>query len=558
MLNRLRLYSGLILFIFVIGHLLNLSLGLISVDAMVAGTKILLDPWHSIMGSILFVGAFLAHTSIAIWSIWRRSSLSMTVWDSVQVCLGLLAPFILAGHVLATRIVSETTTFVPSYYTVLSELWIVSPWRGGMQVIAVLVVWTHSCMGLHAWLRHFPTYSRMQFVALSIAVLIPSLALAGYVASGNHILEMAQWRGYVPFLFLEAGAVPGMVALTVERETIFQIGFAVFLVMLLIGRYIRTLILARSKTPRVYYAPGNKVAELIPGATLLESIQAAGIPHASVCGGRGRCSTCRVLIRKGLDDLPPASGQEINALSRAPHPSAVRLACQLRPTKDLEVVALVEPGASPSQAYHSIAYQSGREMDVALLFVDLRGSTKLSEERLPFDVVYIFNLFFAEMAEALQETNGHYAQFNGDGLLAIYGLESGPEQGCVEAIEGAKAMFSRLDDLNKRLNDELTEDLKIGVGIHTGEAIVGSMGPPASPIVSALGDNVNIAARLETLTKKFNVPLMISAAVADRSKVNLKRIAQHTVRVEGRNREVAVYPVQDMSQLIIRPNGKVA
>ncbi len=556
--NRLRLYSGLVLFIFVLGHFLNLSMGLISVNAMIAGTKIFLNPWHSVVGTSLFVSAFIAHTGIAIWSLWRRNSLRMTVWEGIQISLGFLAPFILVGHVLSTRIADVTTVYDPNYYTILTALWVEAPWRGVMQGGAVLVVWIHACLGLHAWLKNYPAYARLQNLALSVAVLVPSLALAGYAAAGNHILKIARWDGWTQSIFAKASAEPGMMALMAARETNFQIGFATFLLALLIGRYIRKRLRALCKKPRLYYAPGNIIAELLPGATLLESFRAAGIPHASVCGGRGRCSTCRVLVGKGLEYLPSASSQEIEVLSRITNSSAVRLACQLRPTKDLEVTALVRADPSARQANQQNISRSDQEMDVAFLFVDLRGSTRLSEERLPFDVVYILNLFFAEMAEALNETNGHYAQFNGDGLLAIYGLESGPEHGCSEAINGAKVMFSKLDDLNKRLRGELTSDLKIGIGIHAGEAIVGSMGPPSSPIISALGDNVNIAARLETLTKKFDAPLLISEKVAERSGVDIRGITRRSIPVDGRLQEVTAYVVSEPARLVFKAKGKVA
>ncbi|MBT7249083.1 MAG: adenylate/guanylate cyclase domain-containing protein, partial [Rhodospirillaceae bacterium] len=127
---------------------------------------------------------------------------------------------------------------------------------------------------------------------------------------------------------------------------------------------------------------------------------------------------------------------------------------------------------------------------------------------------FVLNQFFAELSRALEETNGHYAQFNGDGLMAIYGLSGDPGAGAKDALRGAQAMLRRIEGLNARLEGELSEGLRIGMGIHIGEAIVGSMGPPETPIVSALGDNVNIAARLESQTKEFGVPLVVSAAVA--------------------------------------------
>ena len=91
-------------------------------------------------------------------------------------------------------------------------------------------------------------------------------------------------------------------------------------------------------------------------------------------------------------------------------------------------------------------------------------------------------------------------------MHAIYSLSSSPEQGCVESICG---MLQRSGTLDERLKDELVEELKNGIGIHTGGAIVSSMGLPSSPIVLSLGDSVNIAARSEAQTNGFIVPLII-------------------------------------------------
>jgi adenylate cyclase len=181
----------------------------------------------------------------------------------------------------------------------------------------------------------------------------------------------------------------------------------------------------------------------------------------------------------------------------------------------------------------------------------LRGSTTLSENRLPFDVVFLLNQFFSELEQALAETNGHFAQFNGDGLMAIYGLDSGAERGTAESIAGALAMLQRLTKLNEKLGDELSKELKIGIGIHTGVAIVGSMGPSASPTVSALGDSVNVAARLEAQTKEFGVPLVVSAETAEFSKIDFSKFPKHRIQVKGRERKIVVYAVDKPETLSV-------
>ncbi|MFQ5760796.1 MAG: adenylate/guanylate cyclase domain-containing protein, partial [Acidiferrobacterales bacterium] len=191
----------------------------------------------------------------------------------------------------------------------------------------------------------------------------------------------------------------------------------------------------------------------------------------------------------------------------------------------------------------------GHEQQVATLFIDLRESTKLGEERFPYDVVFILNQFFAEMAASLQATRGHYAQFSGDGLMALYGLESSIESGCRDALKGAVDMNRRLMALNERLGVELREPLRIGIGIHCGEAIVGTMGPPASPNFSAIGDNINIAARLEALTKDYDCTLVVSTVVAQYAGVDLSRFPTHQARVRGRGEPVEVYAISDLVEI---------
>jgi len=547
--NQLRQWSGLVLFTFVTGHLLNHTLGLVSLDLMEAATVVFIDPWRTPPGEVLLIGAILIHAGNALYALWIRRNLKLRGWEAAQLILGLSIPLLLAVHVTANGVLPLISDFNPSYGSTLLAAAVGSPARGIIMGIALIVVWTHGCVGLHNWLRTKPWYAGVQPWAYAMALVVPTLALAGYVAAAMQVRRMAgdeAWRGGVG---AASNFEPWMPGFIYGAEIPFQTICVAVLIAILIARWVRQAIRARARKPRLYYSPGNRVADLGPEATLLESIRAADIPHASVCGGRGRCSTCRVRIGKGLEDLEPAGEAEQKVLARVTTSPGVRLACQIRPSADIEVAGLVPPDADANEAMAKPGYQQGQELSVAFLFVDLRGSTKLSEERLPFDVVFILNQFFAELAAALAETNGHYAQFNGDGLLAIYGLNSGTGRGAAEAVDGAKAMLRRIAELNARLEGELTDELKIGIGIHTGEAIVGSMGPPASPIVSALGDNVNVAARLEAQTKEFDVPLVVSADTATFGGIDLSGFRVHRIQVKGREREIEVYAVDNPDQI---------
>lgn len=548
--NRLRLASGLVLFVFVTGHLINHALGLVSLELMQKATVVFLGPWRTWAGTALLTAAIVVHITIALMSLWRRRSFRMKPWEAVQLGFGLAIPPLLAAHIAANLILPNVSAYEGSYMEVIALFSVYSPWRGIFMAIAVLIVWTHGCVGIHSWLRIKPWYTRYQPLFFAGSILVPALSLAGYLSASTRVQAIAD---------SEAG-------LQIDYSHVkqwmldFVYGAEFYVIAAMIGivlvRAAMHVLATRSNRLRLTYAPGDRTVTLLPNATLLESIRAAGIPHASICGGRGRCSTCRVHVVEGIDHLPEPNEAEREVLDRVTSSSSVRLACQIRPANSVNVIALVPHDAKPAAAHTKPGYQQGREMKIAVLFADLRGSTKLCEERLPFDVVFVLNQLFTELSKALAETNGHYAQFAGDGLMAIYGLDSDPNKGAAEAIAGAVIMLKRLEALNERLKHELEDGLKIGVGIHTGEAIVGSMGPPAAPIISALGDNVNVAARLESQTKEFGVPLVVSAETAELSGLNFRGLRKRRVHVKGRTRPIMVYAVNNPEKLgVQRPAG---
>jgi adenylate cyclase len=241
---------------------------------------------------------------------------------------------------------------------------------------------------------------------------------------------------------------------------------------------------------------------------------------------------------------------EKQALGRIDAPDNVRLACQCRPTRDVSVTPLLPPNAGPVDARETRGGAQGRERRIVAMFLDLRDSTRLAEGRLPYDVVFIMNQFFSVMNDALRRTGGYYAQFRGDGLLALYGLEGTLPRACRAALEGAAAMQEGIEELNRSLAADLDEPLRIGIGIHAGVAIVGTMGPPQAPIYSAIGDMVNTAARLENMTKAYNCTLVVSAEVLRQAGVEPGASSEHQVRVRGKTERLTVYAVNDPRALL--------
>ena len=174
----------------------------------------------------------------------------------------------------------------------------------------------------------------------------------------------------------------------------------------------------------------------------------------------------------------------------------------------------------------------------------------MSEQKLPYDALFVLNQFFSEMNEIITDSNGHFSQFTGDGLMALYGLNSSnSSQGAKEAVLGATAMLQRIEKLNHSMRSVLMHELRIGVGIHTGEAIVGKMGPPGSQIITAIGDTINISARLEGLSKEYGVSLIVSRSTAEAAGVNVSGARTDKVVLRGREKPTEFYIMESIPML---------
>lgn len=544
----LRLLSALTMLTFVICHLTAHCFLLISFDDAETARRILMYPWGGWTGTVVLSTAFLIHYTNALWSIYVRRSLRLKPWEWTQLALGLCIPVLLTSHVVATRIsehVLDTTTY---YNTVFIAQWVIDPWLSAVQMLAIVTVWTHACIGINYWLRVRTWYPKWRPFLFTYALLLPTLALAGYVTGGNQVLREAKDHDFVDSALADAN-------LTDENRAAIDhmadIGWILCFTLPLLpfaGRGLRNWYHHSQRPPILTHANGRSV-RIPPGATVLETLRANGIAHASVCGGRARCTTCRIMVTKGLDDLPPPSTLEAKALSRIGATEGTRLACQIRPTSDIAVMPLLGADASAADGATRGGLE-GSERVITVVFVDLRGSTTLGEARLPYDVLFILNQFFYEMTRALVETNGHYSQFTGDGLMALYGLHAAnPKTGAADALRGARAMLQRLDALNLALRTDLREPLRIGIGIHYSEAIVGAMGPPHSQIITAIGDTVNTCARLESLCKDYQCTVVVSRQAAEAAGLKLDGHELHQAPVKGRNEPVQFYALQSLADV---------
>lgn len=536
---RLRLGSGLVLMAYVTTHLANHALGVFGVAAMEWGRGPFLALWRHPLGTTALASALLIHLGLALAGLHARRSLRMPVWEALQILLGLAIPLFLTLHLLGTRIVHEVFGVTDSYAFVLLATW-PEAWR---QVLLVVLVWSHGCLGLHGWLRLRAWYAAAAPWMLAIALVLPTLALAGYVAGAREMVTLLARDPAVIAAMADAQAWPDpeTVAWVHRREREILAILGVVLALILIARGLRRRREGRGRVVRITY-PGARTVAVAPGTSVLEASRQNGIGHASVCGGRGRCSTCRVRIGAGGAELPEPSPAEQRVLDRLGTGPDVRLACQLRPSADIAVTPLLPASATPRAAHRSIRPGQGIEREVAVLFADLRAFTRLAESRLPYDVVFVLNQYFAAVGRAVEAAGGRIDKFVGDGVMVLFGIETTPETAARQALAAARAIALAVDELNRSLADDLPEPLRIAIGLHAGPVILGDLGYGATTSLTAVGDTVNVASRLEAIAKQHDSELAFSDEVATRAGLSLDTAVatRLEIAVRGRRRVLAV------------------
>ena len=359
-LRTARLTSGLILTAFVALHLANHTLALVSIDTAETASDILMAPWRNPVGGVVLLLAALTHLGLTLLALYRRRSLVMPVKEAAQLLLGLAIPVLIAEHVLGTKIYGAMTGGDANYAFVANALWVQMPLTGVKQVVAVLVIWAHGCIGIYFWLRYRSGFASAAPYLLVFAALLPTLALLGFVNAGRAVEATPAIADQgVPQAVLDA-----VTAAKIRGLYVVYTVYGAILGLVLTLRILRTR-RERRDLVEVRYPDGRSI-RVPKGFSVLEASRLAGIPHHAVCGGRGRCSTCRVRVLEGISQLPPPELLEQATLARIHAEPDVRLACQLRPREDLSVIPLLSAGTSGTGTLVAAQASPGREQDGAL------------------------------------------------------------------------------------------------------------------------------------------------------------------------------------------------
>ncbi|PPQ43973.1 adenylate/guanylate cyclase domain-containing protein [Rhodopseudomonas palustris] len=552
-LRQVRMFCGLVLFTYLLSHFLNHALGNISPEALHAGVLWHLEIWQFLPVAILFYGSVTVHAGLGLWALYQRRQFRWKTLEPLQLVLGLSVPLMIYSHVIVMRLGNVLYDQDRLYPQVLYNYFVASPsYRAWLMVAVMLIAWTHGCIGLYVWLRIKPAFRRAMPWLLAAAVLIPTLALLGFYQGGRTVAREAaspQWQAN--------NLAPANLGTPEQQQTLEAIGngFLIFylglIALALIARAVRAIIERRGGMVRLTY-DGERSIRVPKGLTVLEATQRHNIPHASACGGRARCSTCRIRVLGDPAMLPPPSPREafvLASIGTGDDPS-IRLACQLKPTQDLTFLPVFPPRNVAAARKAARAARIGEERYLVSMFVDMRGSTKLAESRLPFDTVFIVNRFLGAVSRSVIACGGQPNQFVGDGMLALFGLAETPREACRNAVRAAAAIGAAIDELNNFLGHDLPEPIRFGIGIHSGEVVVGEIGYRDHMVFTALGDSVNVASRLQDMTKSLGCETLLSDELRATAGLSEQALPTLELEIRGRTEPMLVCVVERAGDLV--------
>ena len=535
--RRSRTISGCILFFYVFTHLLNHSLGLISLDTMEQGRAIFLKFWrHDVLFYVLY-GALSIHFLLGVYALARRRSFRMSRKEWIRNSCAVLIPFFLASHLSITLWGSRFLGLNDSYAFMIISTYIFDPFGYIILGLMLMLVWTHGSIGIVGLIEFREFYSKRRGLFQGLILGLPLIAYGGYIRASIELSEASQSN---PITILELISNSNFTAEIGEKivslsDLLQFLVYPILLSLFVAFYFIRNLLEKRFNSIQVQYTDGTNI-NVSRGSSLLEASHKAGRYHESVCGGRGRCTTCRVRVTSSLGELPKPNKIEQSVINRLNFDQSLRLACQLRPETDIEINPLIKLVNHDKQnlRFSNQENLSGIEKETVIMFCDLRGFTRLSDGKMPFDVVFILNKYFKLVTDAVEENKGRIDKFIGDGVMAIFDKDTTISKNCKNALKGAAMITTYLNELNDELSTDDIEPLRLGIGIHSGNAIIGKMGYGEASTDTAIGDTVNVASRLEQLTKDYSCQLMFSSIVAENAELDKTKLNSVKTKIRGK------------------------
>ena len=349
-LRQVRLVSGVILLAYLLSHFLNHALGNISMAALAVGVHFHMLFWQFPPIGMLFYAACFVHTGLGLWALYERREFRWKAIEPMQLALGLSIPAMVVAHIVGVRLGQALYGHEKLYPQVFFAYWISAPYKAWMLSAVMIVSWAHACIGLHFWLRMKPFYKSAAPYLFAAALLVPTLSLLGIYQGGRMVMDADSLEWRQENLTKRAMGTRDEAHVLDRVTDYFLIGYLGLIGLALLARGARQIHERRGGMINLSYGNGRTV-RVPKGLSVLEASLRNNVPHASVCGGRARCSTCRIRIIGDCSALPEPSQREAFVLGRVgtTDPS-IRLACQLRPDNDLSFFQLFLPHTASANA----------------------------------------------------------------------------------------------------------------------------------------------------------------------------------------------------------------
>ena len=294
--------------------------------------------------------------------------------------------------------------------------------------------------------------------------------------------------------------------------------------------------------------PDNISVDIDDRTSILEASLQARISHAHACGGNAQCSTCRVIVLAGSENMLERNEKEWKLAHKLGFPPHIRLACQTKVRGDVEIkrpiidafdleLALAQADAG------NLDGQVGCERAVAVLFLDIEEYTPFAEKQLPYDVIHVLNKYYALVGRSVHAHGGHIIDYYGDGILAVFGLEQ-QESPVLDAIRSVFDMQEALKEFNAYLTLMFDHQFKVRMGLHFGKAIVGKVGIDGAYKFAVIGDTINVANRIEEVNKLFGTYFLISEDAYHQVKNSVQVNKTYHTALKGKSGHFTLFEVR--------------
>jgi len=283
----------------------------------------------------------------------------------------------------------------------------------------------------------------------------------------------------------------------------------------------------------------EKVISIQANQTILQASLEADIPHYHACGGKARCSTCRVVVQEGGEHHSDPNTAEQNLRMKKKFPENVRLACQTKVIgNDVKIQRIIRDETDLDLYVYGSDCENlqtvGDEKPMALFFLDIRNFTPFIEQHLPFDVIHIIRRLNIMFNDVIVKHKGKIIEFTGDGFYAVFGIDEPIKEAANNAYTAGNQILESLIRLNENyITKYFDHKIDVGIGLHAGKVIVGKTGVKENNHYTVMGFPVNVAARLESATKELNNNFVISEYVYEMLKRRSKSAEQKQIKLKG-------------------------